>query len=223
MGALFGKGKKSEKKPASKRRNDELSEKDKAALQVKRQRDRLKKYEMEMQKKIDRETEICKELLKAGKRDKAKLALRKKKYQNNLLDKTRGQLLNIEQLIDNIEAAQMQQELMSAMQTGTDLLQQINAEIGSIEDVEQLMDDTAEAIAFQNELNEVLSQSLAEVDEEDVLKELAQLEQLEADELAVEMPNAPNKPLQAEDEKEEQVEDAQEEKPKKEKKQVLVQ
>merc|ERR1712080_145020 len=120
--------------------------------------------------------EICKQLLKAGQRDKAKLALRKKKYQTNLLDKTRNQLLNIEQLIDNIEAAQMQQELMSAMQTGTDLLQQINAEIGSIEDVEQLMDDTAEAIAFQNELNEVLSQSLAEVDEEDVLKELAQLD-----------------------------------------------
>merc|ERR1712210_412101 len=94
---------------------------------------------------------------------------------------------------------------------GTDLLQQINAEIGSIEDVEQLMDDTAEAIAFQNELNEVLSQSLAEVDEEDVLKELAQLEQMEADELGLEMPSAPNKPLAAEEQKENQVEDAEEE------------
>merc|ERR1711994_605628 len=99
-------------------------------------------------------------------------------------------------------------------------LQQINAEIGSIEDVEQLMDDTAEAIAFQNELNEVLSQSLADVDEEDVLKELAQLEQMEADELGLEMPNAPSKPLQAEDQKDEAVDPEEEERPK-EKKQVL--
>merc|ERR1719433_153017 len=216
----YDEGKKSGKKPESKRRNDELSEKDKAALQVKRQRDRLKKYEMEMQKKIDRETEICKQLLKAGKRDKARLALRKKKYQNNLLDKTRGQLLNIEQLIDNIEAAEMQQELMSAMQTGTDLLQQINTEIGSIEDVEKLMDDTAEAIEFQNELNEVLSQSLAEVDEDDVLKELAQIEEMEADQLGLEMPNAPTKALQTEDQKEDIVEEEEEEeKPQKAKKQ----
>merc|ERR1719229_1743253 len=71
-----------------------------------------------MQKKIDRETEICKQLLKQKKRDKAKLALRKKKFQMNLLEKARGQLLNIEELIENVEAAQMQQDIFKAMQTG---------------------------------------------------------------------------------------------------------
>jgi len=202
-----------------------MSEKDKAALDVKRQRDRLIKYEKEMQKKIDRETEMCKKLLKAGKRDQAKLALRKKKYQQNLLEKTRNQLLNIEELIENVEAAQMQQEVFKAMQVGTDLLQKINSEM-SIEEVEQLMDDTAEAIAYQQELNDLLSQDLTAADEDDVLKELAQIEQMEADELGLEMPDAPSKEVQKEDQQqveEEEEEEEEAEEPQKQKKQVLVQ
>merc|ERR1719206_1480782 len=59
MGALFGKSKSNKSGGKSKRRNDEMSEKDKAALQVKRQRDRLIKYEKQMMAKIERETEIC--------------------------------------------------------------------------------------------------------------------------------------------------------------------
>lgn len=198
-----------------------MSEKDKAGLQVKRQRDRLKKYEQQMQTKIDKETELIKKLLKEKKRDKAKLALRKKKYQTNLLDKARNQLFNIEQLIEEIDVAEQQQEVLKAMQAGTDLLKQINSEM-SLEDVEQLMDDTAEAIAFQEELNQILSGELNDVDEEDCLKELAQLEQMEADELGLEMPDAPSKQIGKE---QDQDQDAvvEEEEPQKEKKQVLVQ
>eukprot|EP00484_Ammonia_sp_Unknown_P021777 CAMPEP_0197028088 /NCGR_PEP_ID=MMETSP1384-20130603/7870_1 /TAXON_ID=29189 /ORGANISM="Ammonia sp." /LENGTH=226 /DNA_ID=CAMNT_0042457035 /DNA_START=149 /DNA_END=829 /DNA_ORIENTATION=+ len=226
MGFLFSKEKKgNDAKKPPKRPKEEMSEKDKAALDVKRQRDRLIKYEKEMQKKIDRETEMCKKLLKAGKRDQAKLALRKKKYQQNLLEKTRNQLLNIEELIENVEAAQMQQEVFKAMQVGTDLLQKINSEM-SIEEVEQLMDDTAEAIAYQQELNDLLSQDLTAADEDDVLKELAQIEQMEADELGLEMPDAPSKEVQKEDQQqveEEEEEEEEAEEPQKQKKQVLVQ
>ena len=226
MGFIFSKDKSKSKQPPSKRKTEEMTEKDKAALQVKRQRDRLIKYEKEMQKKIDRETEICKQLLKQKKRDKAKLALRKKKYQQNLLEKARNQLLNIEELIENVEAAQMQQEVFAAMQTGTELLQQINSEM-SIEEVEQLMDDTAEAIAYQEELNQLLSGQLNDIDEADCLKELEQLEAMEADEIGMEMPNVPNKPIgkDVDNNKEEIVEEEEEEEePQKEKKkkQVLV-
>mmetsp|Transcript_48475 Transcript_48475/g.43451 ORF Transcript_48475/g.43451 Transcript_48475/m.43451 type:complete len:224 (-) Transcript_48475:104-775(-) len=223
MGFIFSKDKKDKTKEPSKRRNDEMSEKDKASLQVQRQRDRLKKYEKQMQAKIDRETEICKQLLKQKKRDKAKLALRKKKYQMNLLEKARGQLLNIEELIEKVEEAQLQQDVLSAMQTGTDLLQQINSEI-SLEDAEQLMDDTAEAIAFQEELNQILGGQLNDIDEEDCLKELAQLEQMEADELGLAMPDAPNKQIgKQQDQDKEEVVEEEEPEPQKEKKQVLVQ
>ena len=73
MGFLFGgnKDKGNNKNNAkSKRPKEQLTEKDKASLQVQRQRDRLKKYEKKMQEKIDRETEICRKLLREKKKKK---------------------------------------------------------------------------------------------------------------------------------------------------------
>ena len=180
MGGLFGGGNKNKNKKNDKRKNEQLSEKDKAELQVKRQRDRLKKYETECEKVIARETEMCKQLLKQGKKDKAKLVLRKKKYQEKLLDNARNQLTNIEELSGNIEFAQMQQQVMKAMEQGTNVLKEINAQM-SLEEIEQIMDDTQEAIEYQNEVNALLSQNLTEEDDEDVLKELEMIEQQEAD------------------------------------------
>merc|ERR1712228_1042591 len=147
----------------------------------------------------------------------AKLALRKKKYQTNLLEKARNQLFNIEELIENVESAQMQQDIVAAMQTGTELLQQINSEM-DLDEVEQLMDDTAEAIAYQQELNEILSQSLTDVDDEDVLNELAQIEQMEADQMELDMPDAPKREINKD-----LLRKLKKEQPKKQKKQVLVQ
>ena len=48
---------------------------------------------------LNRETEIAKEQLRAGHKDRALLALKKKKYQEGLLEKTNNQLLNLEQLV----------------------------------------------------------------------------------------------------------------------------
>eukprot|EP00485_Elphidium_margaritaceum_P005956 CAMPEP_0202695996 /NCGR_PEP_ID=MMETSP1385-20130828/9395_1 /ASSEMBLY_ACC=CAM_ASM_000861 /TAXON_ID=933848 /ORGANISM="Elphidium margaritaceum" /LENGTH=221 /DNA_ID=CAMNT_0049352087 /DNA_START=66 /DNA_END=731 /DNA_ORIENTATION=- len=221
MGFLFSKEKNTKK---DKRPKEQLSDKDQAMLDVKRQRDRLLKYEKKMDATIERETQICKSLLKAGKKDKAKLTLRKKKYQQNLLEKARNQLLNVEQLIDNIEEAQMQQQVFDAMKVGNDLLTQINSQI-DLDEVEKLMDDAAENIQFQQELNDLLSQDLTAADEEDVLKELAQIEQMEADEMALNMPDAPKKEIAA-SEDQDQDQEIEEEEPQpqqQQKKQVLVQ
>lgn len=48
---------------------------------------------------IERETEAAKQQLAAGNKDRALLALRRKKYQQTMLDKTFAQLLNLEQLV----------------------------------------------------------------------------------------------------------------------------
>lgn len=48
---------------------------------------------------LGRETEIAKEHLRAGHKDKALLALKKKKYQEQLMEKTTAQLFNLEQLV----------------------------------------------------------------------------------------------------------------------------
>ena len=50
---------------------------------------------------LERETEIAKVHLKEGNKPLALLALKKKKYQESLLESTNTQLLNLEQLVPN--------------------------------------------------------------------------------------------------------------------------
>jgi len=49
---------------------------------------------------LERETEIARLQLRNGNRPVALLALKKKKYQEQLLEQTSTQLLNLEQLVD---------------------------------------------------------------------------------------------------------------------------
>merc|ERR1711879_371612 len=112
-----------------------------------------------------------------------------------LLSKTEGELLNIEKLIQEIDFATMQADLVKAMEQGTRALEQINSEM-KIEDVEKLMEDTEEAIAYQQEVSDILSGQLNQVDEDDVLEELALIEQEEADAISLAMPDAPTKELE---------------------------
>lgn len=48
---------------------------------------------------LDREQEAAKEFLRKGQKDRALLALRRRKYQDSLLLKTDGQLQNLEELV----------------------------------------------------------------------------------------------------------------------------
>lgn len=153
-----------------------MSSNDKAVLELKRQRDRLKKYQKQLDVVIARETEMAKELLRKKDKRKAMLCLKKKKYQQQCLEKAEAQLLNLDEMVNAIEYAQIEQKVFEALTEGKDTLQKLNEQT-SLEDVEKLMEDTAEAIAYQEELNDVLGGALTELDEEDVLSELADLEE----------------------------------------------
>ena len=62
---------------------------------MKNQRDKLRQYQKRVTVLTDREKEIAKECLKKGDTSKAKLALRRKKYQESLLSKTDAQLAQL--------------------------------------------------------------------------------------------------------------------------------
>lgn len=99
MGSLFGK----HKKPASR-----VTEQDKAVLQLKQQRDKLKQYQKKIELNLERDRQLAKKLLDEGKRDRAKLLLKKKKYQEKLLQNTDNQLEKLEQLTHDLEFAQIE-------------------------------------------------------------------------------------------------------------------
>ena len=60
----------------------------------------------------------------------------------------------------------------------------------TVEDVERLMDDNAEAIAYQEEIGQILSQQ-GVMEDEDLLAELDQMDELDALEVDDRMPQVP--------------------------------
>ena len=76
-----------------------VSSHDRAILEMKIQRDKLKQYQKRIQLVSDRETDVARQCLTKGDKKRALLALRQKKYQEGLLEKTDDQLAILEQLV----------------------------------------------------------------------------------------------------------------------------
>ncbi|KAI2658315.1 Charged multivesicular body protein 6 [Labeo rohita] len=121
------------------------------AGQLKQQRDKLKQYQKKITLQMEKERQLAKQLLKDGKKEKALLLLKKKRYQDQLLDKTENQISNLERMVL------------------------------SIEEVEKIMDETHDAIEYQKQIDEMLAGSLTQEDEEAVLAELEAITQGDAD------------------------------------------
>ncbi|KAG7302476.1 hypothetical protein JYU34_012385 [Plutella xylostella] len=162
MGALFGKS----KKPVSR-----VTEQDKAVLQLKQQRDKLKQYQKKIELNLEKDRLLAKKLLEEGKRDRAKLLLRKKKYQEQLLLNTDAQLEKLEQLTHDIEFAQVEIQVLDGLKSGTAALKKVH-EILSIDEIEQIMEESKEGIEKQREIDAVISGELTQEDEDAVEAEL---------------------------------------------------
>ena len=116
---------------------------------MKNQRDKLRQYQKKITVITSREKEIAKECLARGEKDKALLALRRKKYQESLLAKTDSQLEQLEKLTSSVEFALVQKDVVFGLQQGTQVLEQIHKEMGGLEAVEKLMGETEDARAYQ--------------------------------------------------------------------------
>ncbi|KAI3553680.1 Snf7 family protein [Colletotrichum abscissum] len=188
---------------------------DKAILDMKLQRDKLHQYQRRITVLTDKETAIAKQMLAKGDKPRALLALRRKKYQESLLQKTDAQLEQLEKLTSSVEFAMIQKDVVFGLQQGTKVLKEIHSEMGGIEHVEKLMGETADAIAYQRvwnprwcwvhvcfgtsanirsflptlqEVSEMLGGRISVQDEEEVEDELAALEASVAAEDAIRNP-----------------------------------
>ncbi|OAA37515.1 SNF7 family protein [Beauveria brongniartii RCEF 3172] len=149
---------------------------DKAILDLKIQRDKLQQYQRRIAVLTDKETDVARQMLAKGDKPRALLALRRKKYQQSLLAKTDAQLAQLEQLTASVEFAQIQKDVVFGLQQGTRVLQEIHREMGGLEHVEKLMGESADAIAYQNEVSEMLGGRISNQDEDEVEDELAEME-----------------------------------------------
>ncbi|XP_033896302.3 charged multivesicular body protein 6 [Acipenser ruthenus] len=184
MGNIFGR-----------KRLTRVTEQDRAVLQLKQQRDKLKQYQKRINLHLEKERLLARQLLRDGKKPKALLLLKKKRYQEQLLDKTENQISNLERMVQDIEFAQIEMKVIEGLKIGNDCLKKMH-EVMSIEDVERIMEETQDGIDYQRQIDEVLAGSLTREDEDAVLAELEALTQGEEEEEEVEeLPEVPTEPL----------------------------
>ncbi|XP_047427897.1 charged multivesicular body protein 6-like [Mugil cephalus] len=167
-----------------------VTDQDRAILQLKQQRDKLKQYQKRITLQLEKERLLAKQLLKDGKKEKALLLLKKKRYQDQLLDKTENQISNLERMVQDIEFMQIEMKVIEGLKVGNDCLKSMH-EIMSIEDVEKILDETQEAIEYQRQIDEVLAGALTQEDEDAVLAELDAITQGED----VTLPEVPTEPV----------------------------
>ncbi|SOV05503.1 related to VPS20 - myristoylated subunit of the endosomal sorting complex [Ustilago sp. UG-2017a] len=168
---------------------------DRALLDLKLQRDRIKQYQRKIQAILDREHEIARQCLAKGDRSRALTALRRRKYQEGLIQKTDSQLETLEGLVSSIEFSQIQQSVMLGLQQGNAVLKQIHKEINP-ESVERLLEETAEAQAYQRQIDEMLATQITAEQEDAVQSELEALQReagfrIDEPQKTVELPSAP--------------------------------
>ncbi|KAH8321416.1 hypothetical protein KR074_004248 [Drosophila pseudoananassae] len=196
MGALFGK---SSKKTAPSR----ITDQDKAVLQLKQQRDRLKQYQKRIELQLENDRLLARKCLQQGRKDRAKSLLRKKKYQESLLTNADKQLENLEKLAADLEFAQVEMKVLDGLKAGNAALKKVH-DLLDINEVERIMDETREGIEKQQEIDAILTDVLTEQDEEDVLAELDALEAEEDRQKTAQLPDVPTEdlPVPAENEPE---------------------
>uniref|UniRef100_A0A8C0H1T2 Charged multivesicular body protein 6 n=1 Tax=Chelonoidis abingdonii TaxID=106734 RepID=A0A8C0H1T2_CHEAB len=141
------------------------------ALQLKQQRDKLKQYQKRITLNLERERSVARQLLRDGKKEKAKLLLKKKRYQEQLLDKTENQISNLERMVQDIEFTQIEMKVIEGLKIGNECLNKMH-EVMSIEEVERIIDETQDAVEYQRQIDEMLAGSFTEEDEDAILEEL---------------------------------------------------
>lgn len=153
----------------------QITDHDRAVLDLKVAKDRLKRYQSKMRGESIRLTEQAKELVQAGKKDRALLVLKMRRLREEEGSKAEGQLMNVEQLITQIEWETEQLKVFDALKSGNQALEAIH-KIMSLEEVEKLMADTADSMEYEQEISRLLSGNLSVGAEEEVMKEFEALE-----------------------------------------------
>ena len=125
-------------------------------------------------KQMDQDKDVARQLLNDGKKDRALLLLRKKKRMEQKLTTLDSQLANLEQMVADIEFAQIEIQVVDGLKVGNEALKELN-QLLSIESIETILEETHEAAAKQKVILLFLPLSLRLIWTFNFLQELTDL------------------------------------------------
>ena len=137
----------------SSHKNIQLSDTEKAILDCKSMRDKIKRYIKSLEQKEQNSMNKVRELLQKKQRDRAKFYLKQSKLFSEQTKIADGQLETINQQISNIEATANMNECAEVLNRGNTVLKQLQKEV-SIEHWENIRDDLDELKERDNEIKE---------------------------------------------------------------------
>ena len=178
----------------------ELNQEERALLDCKMCRDKIKKYIKSLENNQKNKREKAKEALAAGNKDRAKMNLKLAKMYAEQIKAADGQLEMIENQIMQIETAQSQKDALTVLKQGNEALKKLQSEV-SVEKFQEIADDMDEVREQQNEISEFFKNhgiDEAEQDEE-IDNELEQLLGTVQKEQGLDLPSANNEPLTKEE------------------------
>jgi charged multivesicular body protein 6 len=153
----------------------QLSPHDKAILELKQTRDKLIKFQKKNTAEANQLTEKVKLLLKENKRDRAKLALRLKKFKEKEIGKLDVQLTSIHELLSSIESAEITVKVVNGLKAGNEALKRLNA-LMPIDEVTAVLEESKEEQQKLDEIQSVLANGLDSNAEAEALQELEEME-----------------------------------------------
>ncbi|CAI7569529.1 hypothetical protein N7533_002710 [Penicillium manginii] len=164
---------------AAQKRKDAPKE---AILLLRRQLDMLQKREKHLESQIEEQDTVARKNVNTNK-NAAKAALRRKKAYEKNLEQTTAQIVQLEQQVYSIEAANINHETLQAMQQAGQAMKIIHGGM-NLEQVDETMDKLRE----QHQISEEIGQAITSVplgeqlDEDELDAELGELEQEAMDE-----------------------------------------
>ncbi|KAL1961240.1 hypothetical protein VTO42DRAFT_3186 [Malbranchea cinnamomea] len=153
-----------------------------AILALRQQLEMLQKREKHLENQMAEQDAIARKNVTTNK-NAAKAALRRKKGYEHALEQTSAQIIQLEQQIYSIEAANINQETLNAMKNAGQAMKQIHKGL-TVEKVDEILDDLREQHALSQEVvNTITNANIGEpIDETELEAELEGLEQEALDE-----------------------------------------
>ncbi|KOS39048.1 hypothetical protein ACN38_g10137 [Penicillium nordicum] len=148
-----------------------------AILQLREQLDMLQKRERHLETQISEQEAMARKNVNTDK-NAAKNALRRKKVHDKNLEQTTAQIMQLEQQIYSIEAANINHETLAAMKQAGAAMKQIHGGM-KLEDVDKTMEELQDQHALSAEIGSVITSFPIgeQPDEEELDAELEDLEQ----------------------------------------------